>query len=408
MPRRLKHDKRNLTVRYIDSITPPAKGRDIYWDAGIPGFGLRITAAGGKSWVLVYTLRGVAGLKWTIGSYPKVPLADAREKAWEGLGKVAKGVDPAVEKRVERERDTFKEMAEDYIERHAKPNKRSWKQDRLALDRDLLPAFGNRKAAEVRRRDVIDLLDGIKARGATVMANRTLEIIRRIYNWGIQKERLTINPCIGIPPFPEQARDRVLSEAELRAVWHALDKQPALVAARYRLLILTAQRSGEVRQMKWADVPDIDSGWWTIPAELAKNGLSHRVWLPLMAQEILHSIRRTGGGGLWIFPAAAGAGAVSHGYRTLGKIKRSSGVDFRPHDLRRTVASHMASMGVSRFTIGRVLNHIETSVTATYDRHSYDAEKRQALETWAKRLEEIIAGEKHADSKVVALRPAAG
>jgi integrase len=401
------HDKRNLTTRFIDSIPSPVKGRVVYWDAsGPPGFGLRVTAAGTKSWVLVYQ-RGSVQRRWTIGTYPKVPLAAARETAWLEIPLIAKGRDPAAEKREDRERDTFKELAEDYIERHAKPNKRSWKQDRLALDRDLLPALGSRKAAEVRRRDVIDVLDEIKGRGAPILANRTLEIARRIYNWGIQKERVEVNPCLGIEPFEEQARDRVLSEAEIRAVWQALDNQQPMIAARFRLLLLTAQRSSEVRKMRWADV-DLDTGWWTVPAEFSKNGLSHRVWLSAPAQMILDAIRKAGGSGLWVFPGHAGAGAVSHSYKHVTRIKNASGVDFRPHDLRRTAASHMASMGISRFTIGRVLNHIETSVTATYDRHSNDAEKKAALGTWASRLDEIIAGKKADDGKVVTLRPAAG
>jgi integrase len=335
-----------------------------------------------------------------------VPLVAAREKAWEGLRKIAKGLDPAAEKRGERERDTFKELAEDFVELYAKPNKRSWKQDRLALDRDLLPRFGHRKAGDIRRRDIIAALDEIKARGAPVLANRTLEIVRRIYNWGLQKERVEANPCIGIEPFEEQARDRVLSETEIRALWRALDDQQPLMAARFRLLLLTAQRSSEVRKMRWPDV-DLHTGWWTVPAELSKNGLSHRVWLSVPAQTILDDIRKAGGGGLWVFPGHAGTGAVSHSYKQVRRIKDASGVDFRPHDLRRTAASHMASMGVSRFTIARLLNHVETSVTATYDRHSYDAEKRSALEAWAVRLEEIIAGKKAADGKVVPLRPAA-
>ncbi len=405
MPAR-KQPKRKLTTRFIDSVKAPATGRITHWDAHTPGFGLRVTAAGSKSWVLVYRHNG-EWCRWTIGSYPQIALADARKRAWGGIEDIGKGKNPAAEKREDRERDTFKELAEDYVELYAKANKRSWKEDRRALDRDLLPEFGHRKAAEIRRRQVIALLDAIKTRGAPILANRTLEIARRIFNWGIQKERVEHNPCVGIQPFPEQSRDRVLSEAELRAVWTALDAKPALVSARFRLLLTTAQRSSEVRTMRWQDV-DLDAGWWTIPAEASKNRLSHRVPLSTLALTILDGAKEaTGGKGLWVFPSSVSAGPVADGHKWQAKIRKDSGVAFRPHDLRRTAASHMASMGIGRFTIGRVLNHVETSVTATYDRHSYDQEKRAALDAWAARLEEIIAGKKAEDGKVVQFRPTA-
>jgi integrase len=249
------------------------------------------------------------------------------------------------------------------------------------------------------------LLAEIKARGAQVLANRTLEIMRRIYNWGIEEERVEYNPCIGIEPFPEQSRDRVLSEDEIRALWKALDEQPEAVRARFRLLLLTAQRYGEVRQMRWADVAD---DWWTIPSEFAKNRLSHRVPLSDLALSIIESMRELAGGGTWVFPSPVSDGPIHTDDKRVITLRKASGVSFTPHDLRRTAASYMTSMGISRFTVGRVLNHVETSVTATYDRHSYDAEKRAALSSWAARLEEIIAGKKRADGKVVSIRPAAG
>ena len=405
MPKRT-NDKRKLTVRYIDSLRPPATGRTTYWDEGTPGFGLRVTAAGSKSWVLVYR-RGGAWRRWTLGNYPKLPLATARERAWGALKEIGSGGDPASEKREHRERDTFKELAEDFIELYAKPNKRSWMNDRRALNRDLLPRFGHRKAADVRRRDVISMLDEINARGAPVLANRTLEIIRRIYNWAIQKERVEQNPCVGIERFVETSSDRVLSEDEVRRVWLALEAQPDPVAARFRLMMLTAQRSGEIRNMRWQDV-DLDGGWWTIPAEFSKNRLSHRVPQSSLVREILEGMKKLTFGGTWVFPSPVGSGPVHSDDKRIIMIRKDSGVSFAAHDLRRTAASHMASMGVNRFTIARILNHVETSVTATYDRHSYDAEKKAALEAWARRLEEILAGKKRTDGKVVTLRPAAG
>ena len=131
---------RNLTVRLIDSIKPPLTGRIEYWDAGTPGFGLRVTQSGRKSWVVLYRHQG-RPRRLTLGPYPALPLADARDQARDSLRAVAKGKDPAGEKRIARLGDTFGDLAEDYIALYAKPNKRSWKEDRRALDRDLLPKF---------------------------------------------------------------------------------------------------------------------------------------------------------------------------------------------------------------------------------------------------------------------------
>jgi integrase len=393
---------KNFTVRTVDSIKPPSSGRVEYWDEETHGFGLRVSDSGRKTWVVLYRHHGRLR-RLTLGTYPSLSLADARERAKDALRAAAKGKDPAGEKLADRERDTFKELAEDYIELHAKVHKRSWREDRRALDRDLLPAFQHRKADDIRRRDVKKLLAEIKARGAQVLSNRTLEIMRKIYNWGIEEERVEHNPCLGIKPFPEQSRDRVLSEDEIRALWKALDSQPEPARARFRLLLLTAQRSGEIRQMRWRDIA---GDWWTVPVEFTKNRLSHRVPLPTPAMAILESMKELTGGGTWVFPSPVSDGAIYSDDKRLPALRKASGVSFVPHDLRRTAASYMASMGISRFAIGRVLNHVETSVTAVYDRHSYDREKRQALETWALRLEEILAGTA-ADNKVVAFRPTA-
>jgi integrase len=230
--------------------------------------------------------------------------------------------------------------------------------------------------------------------------------VRGIYNWGIDKERIEANPCLGITPSEETARDRVLSDDEIRKVWGALDGQPLIIAGRFKLQLITAQRPGEVRTIRWTDIDD-DSGWWTIPSEITKNRLSHRVWLPEAARDILAVMKKQFGQGAWVFPSPTSDGPVRSNTKPTVAIRKASGVSFTPHDLRRTAASHMASLGITRFTIGRVLNHVEKSVTATYDRHSYDQEKRQGLEAWTRRLAEILANKKPSAGKVVKFRPGA-
>ena len=322
------------------------------------------------------------------------------------LRDVAKGQDPASAKKAARKAETFRELAEEYMRRHAKQRKRSWKKDRQALDRDLLPRLGHRKAASITRREVISILDDIKDRGAPIQANRTLEIIRKIFNWGISREIVEANPCHRIEkPAEEHQRDRVLSEDEIRAVWGAFDPEPNNRGAMMKLRLLTAQRGGEVSHMRWCDI-DLAGGWWTVPPEYSKNGLSHRVPLAPPAVTILKDLHKQTSGGPWVFPSPIGKGPTKSNSKASGRLRESSGVDFVPHDLRRTAASHMTGMGISRLVVAKILNHVETGVTKVYDRHSYDAEKRHALKVWAARVEEIVAGEPAADEtdKVVKLR----
>ena len=157
--------------------------------------------------------------------------------------------------------------------------------------------------------------------------------------------------------------------------------------------------------MRWEDA-DRESGWWTIPAEVTKNKLSHHVPLPASALAILEALGPGPDPKGWVFPSPSADGPVRSNTKPAADVCKASKVAFTPHDLRRTAASYMASMGVSRFTVSKILNHVDNGVTAVYDRYAYDREKREAVEAWARRLETILAGKKADDGKVVALRPA--
>ena len=179
-----------------------------------------------------------------------------------------------------------------------------------------------------------------------------------------------------------------MGDEEIRTFWTALEREPSEIAAAFRLRLVTAQRGGEVINMRWMDV-DLNGRWWTIAGADTKNGLAHRVPLSDLAIEILHTLlRRTSSGRRESPYVLAGA---------RGKRQRSEAVarlglnDFRGHDLRRTAASRMASAGVPRLVIGKVLNHLDRGVTAVYDRHTYDSEKRAAVDTWARDLKALLA-----------------
>jgi integrase len=393
-----------MTARGVDALRPPAAGQVDYWDADNPGFGLRVSAGGRKAWVAMYR-HGNVKHRLTLGTYPTLSLAEAREKAAIAHHAVQyAGADPAAVKRAERAAETFAALADAYIERHAKRQKRSWRKDLLILQKDALPRFGRRKAKDITRRDIIVMLDEIVARGAPIQANRTLEIVRKLFNWAVARDMLGANPCYGIAkPSTENRSDRVLTEDEIRTIWRALDREAALTAASFKLRLLTAQRGAEILAMRW---DQISNGWWTIPAAVAKNGLAHRVPLSPQSLELLEEIHPLGEGSEWIFPGARGDGHRVAIHKAHNRIRRRSAVSYVPHDLRRTAASHMTSMGISRLVVSKVLNHAELGVTAVYDRHSYDGEKRAALDAWGSRVEEITTAREAVTVNVVALRTA--
>ncbi len=376
------------TVRTLEAIKPPKVGRVEHWDKKVKGLGLRVSSSGRKTWVLMYRTRGDKRLRRaTLGTYPTLSLADTRDMARADLRSAAMGRDPSAERKAEREADTFGELAEAYMERYAKKRKKSWFKDQQALDRDLLPRFRHRKAANIKRREVIEMLEEIADRGAPVGSNRTLEIIRRIYNWGIEREIVILNPCSMIKKIGvERRRERVLTDDEIRAVWSAFEKETPRMCALFKLRLLTIQRPGEVSRMRWED---IDSDWWTIPPEFTKNGLSHRVPLTNLALELLEPHR---GSGRWVFPSRKGDSPIRVGALS-DSLRRNHHLGLEPftaHDLRRTAATAMASLGIDRLTLSKILNHVETGVTAVYDRATYDKQKRRALERWARKLRSII------------------
>lgn len=392
-----------MTAQFVESVKAPDRGQMDYWDERTPGLGLRISQGGKRAWTVFYRIGGRMR-RLTLGPYPSLSLADARRMAASSLREVHHGNDPATAKLAARAAETFGELAVLYLERHAKVEKRSWPEDERIINRELLPEWKNRKAGEIRRPDVIDLLDHIVERGSPVQANRTKALISKIFNFGIRRGLVEANPAYGIgnPGGQEQARDRVLSEDEIRSVWNALEPEPPKIRAIFRLALLTAQRRSEIGGMTWDEL-DLDAGWWTIPAERSKNRLAHRVPLAPEAMRILREIKAGANDERLVFRGGRIGLPLTNLQKPMVRIKKKSGVEFRLHDLRRTAASHMTGIGIPRLVVSKLLNHVEQGITSVYDRHSYDAEKRAALLKWERQLREILERKPKA-SKIVALR----
>jgi integrase len=367
---------------------------------------VRVSNSGRKTWVVLYRHQGRLR-RFTIGTLPPLSLAEARENAADVLRAAAHDKDPAGEKKAGRQADSVAELVEIYMERHAKATKRSWQIDQRVLARHVLPVWGSRKVKDIRRRDVISWLDRLMDRGAPIMANRAFEIVRKMFAFAVQRDLIEASPFAGVAKRAEEhPREKVLTEDEIRAVWTAIEAEPPVLSAILKLRLLTAQRGGEVRAMRWTDIdPDIDkadgSAWWTIPGEFTKNGKAHRVPLSAGAVNVLKDMRRRHEGSTWVFPGKKGPQVMV--WSSGSRVREASNVDFVPHDLRRTAASYMTSMGISRLIVSKILNHSDPSVTTVYDRYGYDKEKCQALDAWGARLEQIIAADAEKASNVVAL-----
>ncbi len=398
-----------FTDRSLKALKPKEERYEIAETNG-RGFRIRIFPSGKKSFIWRYKYHGKSKVM-AFGLFPdEISLAEAHAEHAEAVRKLKKeGIDPGAVKQqkisAEKAAETVKELGTQYINRHAKKKKKSWQEDQRMLEKDIYPFWGKRKAKDIRRKDVIALLDGIVDRGAPIVANRTLEIIRRMFNFAIERDIVENNPCYMVKaPGKEAQRDRVLSPDELHTFWRRLYRtnMTPLLRLAIKFQLVTAQRRGEVMAAKWEDF-DLDSGWWTIPE--TKNKLPHRVPLPKLAITLLRHIDREPKKSYWLFPNPSGKGPMTDRAptRALARNLETLGIDhFTPHDLRRSAASQMASAGVSRLVISKVLNHAEKGVTAVYDRHSYDAEKEKALEIWSQRLQQLI-GWKEA-SNVIDLR----
>jgi integrase len=394
-----------FTARGLDALKPQATRYEIF-DALTPGLAIRVTPSGHKSWVLLYRHHGRLR-RLTIGRYPDRTLAEARAEAIRKRGRILDGADPAMEKQDERATygDTVGALYELY--KQASEKKRSWSEQRRIFEREVLPVWRDVRVQDVTRKDIRALVQA-KAETAPTMANRMLGRISRLFSFALERDWITANPAFRIKkPGEERSRDRVLLRDEVRELWAALHEtkathpdgtpKPRLPQALNDVLIvmlLTAQRRGEICTMRGLDV-DLTTAWWTIPAESSKNADPHRVPLTPLVMDILK--RRQGekhADDRYVFSNHRRT-CVADRAKKAASILCKGGVSFqfRAHDLRWTAASFMGEAGVDRFHIAHILNHrsvTHSTVTAIYDRYRYDKEKRAALETWAAVLAGIV------------------
>jgi integrase len=388
----------DLTLR---KLSAPENKRLELWDARIPGFGVRVSPSGSKSFVLVYRHRG-RPRRLTLGKYPIVSLAEARERALNALSEARRGLDPQQDKQADRKALRFDETVQNFVESYCHQNNResTWRETERILRIRFTQNWGARDIREIKRADVLFILDKAIRQKTPSAAIHALVAVRVFFNWCKARGLVEVNPCDGIKrPAKVVSRDRFLNDLEIGVLWNASTALGYPFGTICQLLLLTGQRRGEVTKMRWSDI-DLEGRCWLIPKHIAKNGNANAVPLVANAYAILSRLPRTDP--VWVFPARGGNETAFSGFskcksrldELMGNICTKQTFEEIPswtlHDLRRTISTHLASMGVAPHIIERLLNHISGvlgGVAGVYNRFKYRDEVRAALEQWAVHVE---------------------
>lgn len=377
--------KHKMTDRWVQSFASAPGRRAEVGDLLCPGLYLRCSARGAKSWSLLVRVQGKVR-RVTLGRYPVLGLAAAREDALRLMREAAAGVgigapDPVPGR-------TLGEVLEAYVEHIAK-NARSWKLIASNLRRPEMADLRAREVGAVAKRELVEVIDSIAADGTPHAASSLLRHLKMAFNYAVERDMMPVNPLDKVrPPVRTTQRDRVLTDVELASVWHAAGNLPQPWTAMYRMLMLTGQRRSEVSNMRWEEV---SHDTWIIPRERVKKDRPHMVPLTLAARTLLDSLPMPASGKGFVFSTDGGKSASSNFHKSKAKLDDTSGVEeWVIHDIRRTVRSGLAALGVSRDVARAVVNHADGKVDAIYNRYDYATEKREALGKWARHLEALV------------------
>jgi integrase len=388
--------RRRLTELFVRKVKPEDE-EFLVWDEVQRGLVLRVHPSGTTTWYTIYSRHGRA--RWyKHGSAGAIGLAAARMLSAEVILAVAKGSDPAAERKSERGAGTFAELATRYVEEYAKKHNKSWRQGDALVRRFALPRWGKLQASSITRGDVKTMMARIEA---PVLANQTKAAVSALFSWAIKEEIVQSNPCKLVETNPTRSRERVLSESELPQLWQAFGKLDAVRSVALKAILLLGQRPGEIAHMRREHIKD---GWWELPgAPIAtlgwpgtKNGESHRVWIPKAAQTLFG--KPSPAGFVFAGPHGGPVNRLDSAMRDIcTKLKIEPPV--RPHDLRRTHGSTITGLGFGRDAMNRIQNHKEGGIADVYDRHRYEAESKNIMESVAGKIIATVEG--HASDNVV-------
>jgi integrase len=371
--------KRALSDLTVKRAKPPTNGQVDIFDAGYPGFALRVSYGGGKSWVYFYRIGGRLRRR-SLGTYPAVTLAEARQLWRDAKHQVSLGRDPGWQRASDL---NFESVAREWLKRD-QADKRSLKEVTRIVEKELIPQWGQRSIRDIRRHDILVLSDRIADRGATTMARRVMAYVHRLFRWAKSRDLIESNPATDLPkPGREVARDRVLTDAELAAVWKAAVEIGWPYGPAAQLLILTGARRAEIAELKWSE---IHGNTIKLSGARTKNAEPHDMPLSEQALDVLSRMPRIAGSE-YVFGKPLRSGAWSN-----AKIKFSAAKiqPWRIHDLRRTASTGMNELGTEPHIVEAVLGHTIKGVAGVYNRAKYEAAKRAALEAWGAHVMALV------------------
>lgn len=409
--------RKMLTDTLICAHAPPSQGRAELADARSVGLELRITATGTRTWSFRYRHPlSRKPLRYLIGPYPEISLANAREQAEDLRRAVAKNVDPVERrqtKRVEAPDKTFRHLADRYMAEHARRFKRSADEDERRLKLHILPKWGKRNYDQISRGDVIQLIEEIIAAGTSSLANSVHALVSTIFSFAVNNGLLQGSPCVRLRKrAAENVGRRVLNDAEIVMFWSRILHPPVSrpVGLALRLALLTGARAGEVAGMRRAELFKLDSATeaeWIIPAERSKNGRPHLIPLASSAiSQIQAALELALADEEYVFPSPSADEAIT-GHALAVAMRRfadrlnadtSATKSWKaehptPHDLRRTFATRLSALGIPKEDRDACMNHTRSDVGSRhYDQYERSKEKRAALNLWADALATIIGG----------------
>jgi integrase len=412
----------------------PAKPTE-YPDGLVPGLRLRVTTTS-KRWIVRARMGGKVRAV-TLGEYGQgdnqLTLAGARIKAVEIMGGVKEGVipQPASPRRDKSDKALTVSAAVDLFIDYCRDDRGVKRPEsyRWMMDKYVLPAIGEWQIKAVTKADLRTILERVKADNGVTSARRVGGVVRRLFRWAAQEDHIAADPASTLRlPGKETVRERTLSDAEIKALWHvtdpANDPQTRNKAGRiaphpsqnpwaafHRLALVLGQRRGEIAAMRWSKI-DLKAGTWALGSDETKSARAQLVPLPRIALDILNGIERledcdhvlttTGDGPIrdfsgakLVLDAAMAAELAKDGHKLEG---------WRFHDLRRTCSTNLAALKVDPFIRKRVLNHALEGLDRAYDRHDYLGEKRAALDLWADRLAEVVSTRPGGGDNVVKMK----
>lgn len=409
-----------LTEPGIRRIAMAAPGKRIEkFDRLAPGLALRVNDKGRKAWVAHYRVDGRLR-KLALGEWPGLGVADAREEMRKVRDAAKAGRDPGRERerkraaaRAQAEAEaqalrTFGTVAEEYIRRETPKLKRG-AEIASVIRRELLPAWRDKPITSLRKRDAIRLTDKLVDAGRHGAALKLHEVIRRVFNWALDRDEIDASPFAALkPPIRKEPRQHALTHAELRTLWAVWGDQAYPWGALQRFLLLTGQRRGEAAEMRWSELDDADHPTvWHIPAERSKSKREHVVPLSEPARTLLQDLPRFTRGE-FVFTTTGGERPVSGFSKAKARADRLTAAKvederlpavrpWRWHDLRRTVRTELARLGIPEAVAERILNHAGDTLERTYNVYAYRREKAEALERWAWELPAIVGETAAAD-----------